>query len=125
MTRTSRIAVELFAPPLLGSTPFLFMAIITGTVGLIPMVLMVAYVVAIVPSAIFTGVLECAFWWGLDPRSPNAILLASGLGLCSGVAIGLAPGGPTVAEKAVFFGFIGMLVGACTALIVRRWSAPP
>jgi hypothetical protein len=125
MTRSSRITVELFAPPLLGSTPFLFMAIISGTVGLIPVILAFAYLVAILPSMIFTGVLELAFWWGLDPRSPKAVLLAGGLGVASGIAIGLMPRVPTAVEKAVFFGLIGMVVGTSTALIVRWRSAPP
>lgn len=124
MTRTSRVMVELFAPPLLGSTPFLFMATITGTVGMIPVILMFAYLVAILPSLIFTGVLEFAFWWGLDPRSPKAVLLAGGLGLISGIAIGLMPRVPTAAEKAVFFGLIGMAAGTSTALFVRWRSAP-
>jgi hypothetical protein len=120
MTRASRIAVELFAPPLLGSTPFLFMAIITGAVGLIPVILVFAYLVAIVPSMIFTGVLELAFWWGLDPRSPKAVLLAGGLGLASGIAIGLMPRDPSAA---FFLGLVGMVVGTSTARIVRWKSA--
>jgi hypothetical protein len=89
MTRAARVSIELFAPPLLGSSPFLLMAIITGTFGLIPVVLLVAYLVAIVPSMIFTGLMELAFWRGLEPRSPKAILLAGFLGLAAGVGIGL------------------------------------
>lgn len=125
MTRPSRITLELLAPPLLGSTPFLFMAVITGTAGLVPLILGFAYLVAIIPSVIFTGALELAFWCGLDPRSPKAVLLAGGLGLASGIAIGLAPRVPTAAEKAFFFGVLGMVVGTSTALIVRWKSAPP
>jgi hypothetical protein len=76
MTRATRVSFELFAPPLLGSSPFLFMAIITGTFALVPVVLLVAYLVAIVPSMIFTGLMELAFWMGLAPNSLPAILLA-------------------------------------------------
>lgn len=125
MTRATRVSIELFAPPFLGSSPFALMAIITGTFGLIPMELLVAYVVAIVPSMIFTGLMELAFWRGLDPRSPRAILLAGFLGLAAGVAIGLAPRVPTAAEKALVFGLIGMIVGTSTGLIVWWKSAPP
>ncbi len=124
MTRATRVSIELFTPPLLGSSPFLLMAIITGTFGLIPMVLLVAYVVAIVPSVIFTGLMEFAFWRGLDPRSPKAVLLGGFLGLAAGVAIGLAPRVPTAVEKALVFGLIGMIVGTSTALIVWWKSAP-
>jgi hypothetical protein len=123
MTRATRVSIELFTPPLLGSSPFLLMAIITGTFGMIPVVLLVAYLVAILPSMIFTSLMELAFWRGLDPRNPKAILLAGFLGLAAGVAIGLAPRVPTAAEKALFFGLIGMLVGTSTALIVRWRSA--
>jgi hypothetical protein len=124
MTRATRVSIELFAPPLLGSSPFLLMAIITGTFALVPVVLLVAYLVAIVPSLIFTGLMELAFWRGLDPRSPKAILLAGFLGLAAGVSIGLAPRVPTAAEKAFLFGLIGLFVGATTALIVWRKTAP-
>jgi hypothetical protein len=124
MTRTVRISVELLAPPLLGSSPFLLMAIITGAFSMIPAVLLVAYLAAIVPNMVFTGLMELAFSWGLDPRSPKAILLAGILGLAAGIAIGLLLGGLTTAERAVVFGLIGMIVGMSTALIVSRKSAP-
>jgi hypothetical protein len=124
MTRATRVSIELFAPPLLGSSPFLLMAIITGTFALVPVVLLVAYLVAIVPSLIFTGLMELAFWRGLDPRSPKAILLAGFLGLAAGVAMGLALGGPSATEHARVFGLIGLFVGATTALIVWWKSAP-
>ena len=124
MTRAARVSIELFAPPLLGSSPFLLMAIITGTFGMIPVVLLFAYLVAIVPSMIFTALMELAFWRGLDPRSPKAVLLAGILGLAAGVAIGLVLRVPTAAEKALLFGVIGMFVGASTAFIVWWKSAP-
>lgn len=124
MTRAMRVSIELFMPPLLGASPFLLMSIITGTVGLIPVVLLVAYVLAIVPSMVFTALMELAFWRGLDPRSLLTVLLAGFLGLAAGVAIGVAPGGPTAAEHALFFGLIGMIVGAGTAVIVWWKSAP-
>lgn len=124
MTRATRVSIELFAPPFLGSSPVLLMAVLTGTFGLIPVVLLVAYVVAIVPSIIFTGLMELAFWRGLDPRSPKAVSLGGFLGLAAGVAIGLAPGGPTVVEKALVLGLTGMIVGTSTALIVWWKSAP-
>jgi hypothetical protein len=125
MTRTTRVFIEIFAPPLLGSSPFLFMAIITGTIALIPVVLLVAYLVAIVPSMVFTGLMELAFWRGLDPRSPWASYLAAFLGLSAGVAMGLAAGGPSAAEHASVLGLIGTLVGAATGLIVWWKSAQP
>lgn len=124
MTRATRVSIELLTPPLLGSSPFLFMAIITGTIGLIPVVLLVAYLLAIVPSMLFTALMELAFWRGLDPRSLPAVLLASFLGLAAGVIIGLVPGGPTAAEHARVFGLMGMIVGASTANIVWWKSAP-
>lgn len=119
MTRTSRVFVELLVPPLLGATPFLMMAILTGTLGLIPIILLVAYVMAGVPSVIFTAVLELAFWRGLDPRSWDAVLLGAGLGLASGLGIGLIGGLRGAADKAFYFGVIGLLSGTGTALIVR------
>lgn len=124
MTRAARISIELLAPPLLGASPFLLMAVFTGTFGLIPVILLVAYLVAILPSVVFTLLLELAFWRGLGPRRPGAILLAGGLGLCAGIAIGLAPGVPTAAEKAVCFGLIGLGAGVGTVLIVRWRTAP-
>ena len=124
MTRPARVAVELLAPPLLGSSPFLFMAIVTGSFRLFPLVLLVAYAIAIVPSAIFATLLELAFWSGLAPRSPRAILLGGFLGLAAGVALGAATGVPTVVEKALTLGFLGTTVGTGTSLLVWRWSAP-
>jgi len=124
MTRATRVSIELFAPPLLGSSPFLFMAIITGTFALVPVVLLVAYLVAIVPSLIFTGLMELAFWMGLAPNSLLAILLAAFLGLAAGVAMGLASGGPSAADHAIWLGLIGMIAGAVTAVIVA-WKSDP
>lgn len=119
MTRAARISIELLAPPLLGASPFLLMAIVTGAFALIPVILLVAYLVAGLPSVVFALVLELAFWRGLEPRRPGAILLAGGLGLCAGIAIGLAPGAPTAAEKAAPLGLVGLVAGVGTALIVR------
>ncbi len=124
MTRTARILVELLAPPFLGASPFLLMALATGTFGMIPVVLLVAYLVAIVPTMVFTGLMELAFSLGLAPRSPQAVLLAGLLGLAAGAAIGLAPRVPTAVEKAFLFGVVGMLAGVSTAAIVRWKSAP-
>jgi len=124
MTRATRVSIELFAPPLLGSSPFLFMAIITGTFALVPVVLLVAYLVAIVPSLIFTGLMELAFWMGLAPNSLLTILLAAFLGLAAGVAMGLASGGPSAADHAIWLGLIGMIAGAVTAVIVA-WKSDP
>ena len=123
MTRASRVTIELLAPPLLGATPFLLMALLTWMPGMIPIVLLVAYVMAFVPSVVFTAALELAFWRGLDPRSGKAVLLAAGLGLLSGLAIGLVGGFRGAADKAFLFGLIGLLVGTGTVLIVRWRSA--
>jgi hypothetical protein len=123
MTRASRVSIELFLPPLLGALPFLLIALVTWTPGMVPIVLLVAYVLAILPSMIFTVVLEFAFWRGLEPRSSAAVVLAAGLGLLSGLAIGLLGGLRGAADKAFAFGLIGLLVGTSTALLVRWRSA--
>lgn len=123
MTRATRISIELLAPPLLGSSPFLLMAIITGAFGLIPWVLLFAYLVAIVPSMAFTGLMELAFSLGLAPSSLPACLLAAFLGLAAGVAMGLASGGPSAADHARVLGLIGMFAGAATTVIVAwKWD---
>jgi hypothetical protein len=125
MTRATRVSIELFTPPLLGASPVLFMAIITGSFTLVPVVLLVAYLVAIVPSMIFSGLMELAFSLGLAPNSLLACLLAAFLGVVAGAAMGLASGGPSAADHARWLGLIGMMAGAVTAVIVAWKSDPP
>jgi len=97
-TRRRRIAMELLLPPLVATVLAALIAVLhdpreiptipwSGFLGGVLAVLVVAYIVASIPSALFTIVMEVAFAKGLSPGSWAAVALAAGLGLLSGAGI--------------------------------------
>jgi hypothetical protein len=126
-TRRRRIAIELLLPPLVATVLAALIAILrdpreiptipwSGFLGGGLVLLAVAYVVASIPSALFTLVMEVAFAKGLSPGSWATVALAAGLGLLCGAAIvGFDP------SYGAFDGLVGLGVatGAIVGLLVR------
>jgi hypothetical protein len=126
VTRRRRILVELLGPPLVATLLSALVAIARGR-GEIPdgffggalVVLAVAYVVAGIPSVLFTIVMEVAFAKGLDPSSWGTVPLAAGLGLLSGMGIvGFDPSYGAFEGLAI----VGLSTGAILGLLVMAGS---
>lgn len=106
--RRERIALELLGPPLAGGIiiglAFIFPDLVGKSklrawwehipLGLYSMMIAVtaAYIMACIPSILYTCVMEWRFSRGLDPRSWQSIGLSTLLGLASGSAIALTYG---------------------------------
>jgi hypothetical protein len=122
LSRTKRVLIELFIPPLLGSAPFWLIAVFSGG-GLngVIFILFIAYLVALVPSLLFTVALEIAFSMGLDPRNSKAIWFAGFLGLAAGTACAAVF---KLGKWLIILGPIGAVVGLAIGLIVWWRSTP-
>jgi hypothetical protein len=130
MKRPLRILVELFSLPFVAVIIFsLFSSIASrDAIFLSPksfvFMLVLAYVLAGIPSIIFVAVLEIAFTIGLSAKSWRAVFLASFLGLLSGCAVALVVAGGLNNQRGAFtvFPTLGMVSGAIVGLIVRRFA---
>lgn len=126
-TRRRRIAIEFLLPPLVATVLAALIAVLRDPreiptipwsefLGGVLAVLVVAYVVASIPSALFTIVMEVAFAKGLSPGSWAVVALAAGLGLLSGAGIvGFDP------SYGAFNGLVilGVATGTIVGLLVR------
>lgn len=124
MTRRRRIAIELLGPPLVATVLAALFAVARepGTIpgwqflGGMLVVLAGAYVVAGIPSVLFTSAMEVAFAKRLDPASWRTVPLAAGLGLLSGMGIlGFNPSYGAFVGMAI----LGLASGAILGLLVR------
>ena len=128
MGRRARIALELLAPPMVASVLFTIVmsvvALSPGGLAVLPIVLLYAYPFAGIPSALFTAVMEVAFWRGLDPGGWRAVRLAALLGLLSGLLIAvpfsLTP--EKACESLTLFSALGATTGALVGNLVRSRS---
>jgi hypothetical protein len=132
LTRRRRIVIELLGPPLVATVLAALIALLRepGAIPTIPKweflggvlaVLAAAYVVAGIPSALFTIVMEVAFAKGLDPASWRTVPLAAGLGLLSGMGIvGFNPSYGAFVGLAI----LGLATGATIGLVVRAGARP-
>jgi hypothetical protein len=141
-TRGKRIALEVLAPPVLGGLGIMAISIVIGLWnGIRPLRLLqdtrdylivtfiFSYVIGIVPSLAYTGVMETAFARGLDPACGRTVALSGFLGLAAGLGIAIVFGWkrPTPVEYPVILAADGLLVGCLLGLIIRfltRRSAP-
>jgi hypothetical protein len=141
MKRSKRILLELLGPPLLGSV-VLWTGIAVWTCwetikerkpiqwdgqifSFMGMVLIFAYLLAGIPSIVYTVIMEWRFRQGLDPQSRRAVILSTVLGLLSGIAIVLTiTGGRWEDTGWVFYGGIGALVGLSLGWMIKALSAP-
>jgi hypothetical protein len=96
-----------------------------------PLILMFAYIVTILPSAIFAGLMECLYrGTGLSPRSATAVIVSMLMGL--GMALGtefLAAGqglhGSHFLSDLLFLASVGAAVGLAVGLIAcaAQWRS--
>lgn len=136
-TRRRRIAIEFFLPPLVATVLAGFIAVLrdpleipripwSGFLGGGLVILVVAYVVASIPSALFTIVMEVAFAKGLAPGSWAAVALAAGLGLLSGAGIvRFDPSYGAFNGLVVLGGATGAIVGVLVKAAGRRADDAP
>lgn len=143
MKRWQRIALQILAPPALGGAIALIaigcIAVWehwqkTGTwrvpiqdAGVWFLFAMIwAYVLAIIPSAIYAALMEWRFARGLRPGSLAAIIWSSGLGGISGFAIiAVIFRGPGDGWIFAAFTLLGLVVGVIVGVLVRRGTNDP
>ena len=86
MKRAPRIVFEVFGPPAIASLVFVGLF---GMLGRVPLqlvlsIVMIAFVVALIPSAIYALAMEFSFSRGLRPSSWSSVGLSSLLGALAG-----------------------------------------
>lgn len=135
--RLRRVAIELLGPPLVATVLLALFALLREPraiptipwpefLGGVLAMLVFAYLVAGVPSALFTIVMEVAFAKGLDPGSWLAVTLAAGLGLLSGAGIvGFDPSYGAFDGMVVVGLATGTLVGVAIRAGARRARPDP
>jgi hypothetical protein len=125
MRRPLRIAIELICPPLIAVILFVMVGPLRGGTAArlvaIPLLLPFAYFVAAVPTIAFTAAMEIAFSSGMRASDWRGIVLASGLGLVCGAAIGALFAGGLSNENHAFTTMlpIGAFAGGLTGLLVK------
>jgi hypothetical protein len=124
--------MEFLLPPLVATVLAALIAVLrdpreipripwSGFLGGGLVILVVAYVVASIPSALFTIVMEVAFAKGLAPGSWGAVALAAGLGLLSGAGIvGFDPSYGAFNGLVILGGVTGAIVGLLVRAGTRR-----
>lgn len=140
LTCGKRIALELIGPPLLGGFVLGLVFFFPGMIQnantdkpweLIPMALysvlisvIAAFLIAGIPSLIYTCVMEWRFGRGLDPRSGRSIALSALLGVAAGLAITLAYGSERADALILGLTFCGtgLIVGLIMGLLIKHWS---
>jgi len=138
VTRKQRIALEIFAPTLLGVLlPFAFwqgLAALRGASGQFLLFqaqdlarsLIWVYLFGGPPSVGYMAIMEWRFARGLDPRSWRAVGLSTLLGLAAGlgIALFLVFSWWPHATVPLNLGGIGLTVGFVLGLVIRRFSRP-
>lgn len=138
MKRPLRIILEVLGPPALGLLPFyammapdLIAEIAYGHVNLQEhlVIVMGAYIVAGIPSILYTLAMETAFSRCLSPRSWRAVMLSVTLGLVFGVLIGAImnfldsgrDGEPHFIKTMLPLGLlVGLLMGILVRILTKR-----
>lgn len=102
MKRWQRVALEVLGPPLLAAVILFAVVVLSelwaghhsygsawakSLLGYLLVYLAFAYLIAGIPSVIYTLVMEWNFAHGLNPRSGRAVALSSLLGAVSGAAM--------------------------------------
>ena len=130
MRRLLRVLIEVLCPPLLGTLGFLWIVSLSARdngqlLHAFPYIILAGYVGAGIPSMLFAVIMEIAFARGLPVRSWRTVLVAAGLGLFSGAAIGVVISiGPAGGFQVLGFTLpIGVVVGTLTGLILRITGA--
>ena len=142
MKKTPRIAIETLGPPLLGGLMLggivagseLFsgrhgsknsVANIADAAIMIGYVVGIAYLIAGIPSLIYTAIMETCFARGLSPASWRTVWLSTALGAIAGVSI-ITVLNREGHEPAMFVhrAVPGLLVGGSLGLIIRHLSKP-
>lgn len=141
MKRPKRIALEILGPPMLGTGLLL---VGWGAVALwniltqaapvkwdpeilvwVLVVLVYAFVLAGIPSILYTLVMEWRFSRGLNPQSWRTVGLSSTLGLLSGGAIMVVFTGARFEPGLLgFWGGMGSAVGFLLGLFIKVRSTP-
>ncbi len=141
MTRRKRILIELLAPPPLGAllllAPWLIQSayaqgfgspleLLSALVGLVPFATFISYLFAGIPSIIFTVLMECGFFLGLNPASWRVLGYSTILGGFMGYSL------PLIASEAhqdsigideARLGVTGLMVGFIVGLMIKIASA--
>jgi hypothetical protein len=138
MTRHQRVALELLAPAPLGLLGFGLIALSRemacgGALTmrsqdflLIVWCLLVACVVAAIPSLIYSLIMEGIFRRGVNPASWLAVALSSALGGLAGAAIALVLCWFKMEEEAlILFGVVGLFAGFVIGMLIKQRSAEP
>ena len=100
MKKVPRIVFEVFGPPAIASVIFVGLFAMLGRLPLqlVLSIVMIAFAIALIPSAIYAFVMEFSFSRGLRPSSWRSVGLSSLLGALAGIPIGLvfpdSSGGP-------------------------------
>lgn len=140
MKKTPRIAIEALGPPLLGGLMLggvvaggkLFsgghgsknpVANIADAAIMIGYVVVVAYLIAGIPSQIYMAIMETCFARGLSPASWRTVWLSAALGAIAGVSM-ITVVNREGYEPAMFvlWAVPGLLVGGSLGLIIRHLS---
>jgi hypothetical protein len=125
MSPRVRITAEILSPPLVAVFVY-SLVVFTFTrdavaIQAFPLMLLFAYIFAGIPSIVFAIVMEIAFRRGLKVRSWRTVLLASGLGLVSGIVVALcwARGLDNRHSAFSLFPALGCFTGFAVGFIVR------
>jgi hypothetical protein len=136
-TRGKRIALEVLGPPFLGGLGLtIFSVVVQLWNGISPMYILqetrdylvvtfiFSYVLGIVPSLAYMGVMETAFARGLDPACVRTVVFSSLLGVAAGlgIVVVLAWGRSTPVEYPVILAADGLLVGWSLGMLIKRLS---
>lgn len=141
MTHRKRIALELLGPPLLGAVlfcalPWAQRAWISVRQGRPPgydphffqnvgFVLLLAYVLAGIPSIVYTLVMEWRFARGLDPKNWWTVALSALLGTIAGGTIGISwDAGRWNLGAWILLGVTGLGVGFLLGSLIKMLSKP-
>jgi len=140
MGRRTRIALEVLGPPLLGACLLNGVGIardlLSGTgwsyIWLqrqdYLVVVFWAYLLGVLPSLGYMGVMEWRFARGLNPRSSRTVIWSLSLGFVAGGLIGAIVGGlfdgsfRDAAVVAAYFSAAGQVVGWLLGLLIRYCS---
>jgi hypothetical protein len=138
-TRRKRIALELLGPPLVGTALLATMGGIAAIyhsfatrtlpdLGLpflqaAATVLIFSYLIAGVPSIIYTCTMEWRFSRGLPPDNWRMVRFSSLLGFLSGAAIVVSIAGLGEESALLFYGSIGTGVGFLLGWLIKVCSA--